>query len=85
MCTLCLGHITGVPFLTAGNQKNPPQDHPSCLACCAVAVVFFPALYLAMYSYYLWAATKYVHSVPWADYRIANLMVRLHVRTSPHP
>ena len=42
-------------------------------------VVLFPALYLALYLYYLWAATKYVHSVPWSDYRIANLMVRLHV------
>ena len=45
--------------------------------------MFFPALYLAVYCYCLYTATSYVHSVPWSDYRIANLMVRLHVRPLP--
>ena len=46
----------------------------------AVLVVFWPAFYLALYCYYLATASSYIHSVPWSDYRIANVMVRLHVR-----
>ena len=45
-------------------------------------MIFWPVLYFGLYVYYLLKAYNFVHAAPWSDFKIANLMVRLHVRPS---
>ena len=42
-------------------------------------MIFWPVLYFFVFVYYLMKAYYFVHSAPWADFKIANLLVRLHV------
>ena len=45
-------------------------------------MIFWPVLYFGLYIYYLLKAYNFVHAAPWSDFKIANLMVRLHVSPS---
>ena len=44
-------------------------------------MIFWPCLYFAVYLYYLRNAYNYIHSAPWASFRIANILCRLQVAT----
>ena len=42
-------------------------------------MIFWPVLYFVMFVYYLTKAYYFVHSAPWEGFKIANLLIRLHV------
>ena len=48
-------------------------------------MIFWPVVYLAVFLYYLVKAFNFVHSAPWDQFKIANLLVRLHVSAHTSP
>ena len=51
----------------------------SSLTAAAGLMIFWPVLYFGIFVYYLTKAYNFVHSAPWDQHRVANLLCRLHV------